>query len=116
MALQIFGTKKCRVTAAAQRFFKERRVAFQFVDLAAKGMAPGELRSVIAALGGAEKLLDREGARFAARKLAWMDFDMEEEMLADPLLIRTPVVRDGKKAAVGDDPAGWARVAGSAAP
>jgi arsenate reductase-like glutaredoxin family protein len=110
MALQIFGTKKCRDTAKAMRFFKERGVRFQFVDLAEKPISPGELASVRQAVG-ADALVDREGQTFAARGLAYMDYDPEEEILAHPLLLKTPVVRDGRKATIGLDPAGWARMA-----
>ncbi len=115
MALQIFGTKKCQDTKKAERFFKERGIRFQFIDLADKGISPGELRSVREALSsaqgaalGAESLLDRSGQRFVARGLKYMDFDIEEEILADPLLLRTPIVREGRKAVIGNDPEAWA--------
>ena len=63
MALQIFGTPRCQETKKAQRFFKERGKAFQFIDLSQKGMSPGELRSVAAVLG-IEALADRDGRRW----------------------------------------------------
>jgi arsenate reductase-like glutaredoxin family protein len=106
MGLQIFGTKKCPVTRKAERFFKERDIDYQFIDLSDKGISPGELASVAAALGG-EALIDLEGARARKRGLAYMDFDVQEEILADPLLLRTPVIRNGREAAIGDDAAAW---------
>jgi arsenate reductase len=112
MALQIFGTRKCPDTRKAERFFKERGAKYQLVDLADKGISPGELKSVAAALGGAEALLDREGERYKKRGLGYMDFEPEAEILADPLLLRTPIVREGKRAAAGPDPAAWEAMLG----
>jgi arsenate reductase (glutaredoxin) len=107
MGLQVFGTRKCPETRKAERFLKERGIRYQFVDLADKGISPGELRSVAKAAGGAERLLDREGARFADKGLGYMDFDPEEELAKDPLLLRTPVLRDGARALVGFEPGSW---------
>jgi arsenate reductase-like glutaredoxin family protein len=107
MALQIFGTKKCPDTRKAERFFKERGIRFQAIDLAEKGMSAGELRSVAAALG-LETLVDTEGRRYRERGLAHMLVDLEETLLADPLLLKTPIVRDGPKASVGFKPEIWA--------
>jgi arsenate reductase (glutaredoxin) len=106
MGLQVFGTRKCPETRKAERFLKERGLKFQFVDLSDKGISQGELRALVTALG-AVALMDTEGARFKGKALGYMDFDPEEEMLRDPLLLRTPVLRDGRKAAVGFDPAAW---------
>jgi len=106
MGLQVFGTRKCPDTRKAERWLKERGVKYQFVDLAGKGMSPGELRSVAAALG-IDALVDQEGERYARRGLAYLEADLEEELLADPLLLKTPVVRDGKRASVGYRPELW---------
>jgi arsenate reductase (glutaredoxin) len=106
MALQVFGTRKCPETRKAERFLKERGVAYQFVDLADKGISPGELRSVAAAVG-AGMLVDAEGPRFRDRGLGYMDYDPEEEILKDPLLLRTPILRDGRRALVGFVPEDW---------
>jgi arsenate reductase-like glutaredoxin family protein len=104
--LQIFGTKKCQDTKKAERFFRERKITYQLVDLAEKGMSAGELRSVAAAVG-LSALVDAESRRFKEKGLAWQDYDVEAEILADPLIMRTPVVRDGRRATVGYDPATW---------
>lgn len=112
MALQVFGTRKCPDTRKAERFLKERGVAYQFIDLAEKGMSPGELRSVAAAAGGLDALVDREGERYRKRGLAYMELDLEEELVADPLLLRRPILRDGRRAVVGDAPEEWKRLLG----
>lgn len=104
--IQIFGTRKCQGTKKAQRWFKERGIPFQAIDLEEKGISPGELRSVLKAVT-AEALLDREGNRYRDRGLAHMTFDPEEEMLADAALIRTPIVRNGPRAACGVDAKAW---------
>lgn len=106
MAIQIFGTKKCPDTKKAERFFRERGIPFQSIDLARKGMSPGELRSVAAVIG-MTALVDTESRRFSERGLAYQDYDGESEILADPLLLKTPVVRDGRRATVGYDPTAW---------
>ena len=107
MGIQIFGTRKCQDTRKAERFFRERGVSFQLIDLAEKGISRGELESVAAAVG-VDALIDTESKRFKARGLAYQDYNAMEEALADPLLLKTPVVRDGRKAAVGYAPEVWA--------
>jgi len=107
MGLQIFGTRKCADTRKAERFFKERGAGYQFIDLAEKGISPGELAAVSRAVGR-EALIDASSPRAQKRGLAHIDFDPEEEILKDPLLLRTPVVRDGSRAVIGADPEGWA--------
>jgi arsenate reductase (glutaredoxin) len=95
--IQIFGTAKCKDSRAAQRFFADRRVKVQVVDVREKGLSKGELNSVARAVGGLRVLYDAEGARAKERGL----------LLEDPLLLRTPIVRDGTKAAVGMAEAVW---------
>jgi arsenate reductase (glutaredoxin) len=111
MGLQVFGTRKCQDTKKGQRFLKERGVAFQFIDLADTGISPGELRSIAqsihAGLEGFSALMDSESPRFKDRGLVHMDFDPEEELLRDPLLLKTPILRDGKMAVIGFRPESW---------
>src|SRR5579883_2486287 len=107
--LQIFGLKKCVDTRKAERYFKERRIEFQRIELSEKGLSAGELRAV-AARTGLPALLDREGARFRDLGLAHSalsDKQLEEKLLADPLLLRTPIVRKGPLATVGYVPDVW---------
>jgi arsenate reductase len=109
MNIQIFGLQKCVDTRKAQRFFKERGIRFQFVDLKEKGLSKGELRSVVARIP-LEQLIDRSGARFLEKGLAhaWLDANrIETLLLEDPLLFRTPIVRNGKEATVGHCPEVW---------
>ncbi|HUX38313.1 MAG TPA: arsenate reductase family protein [Rectinemataceae bacterium] len=111
MAIQIFGTKKCQDTKKAERWFRERGARFQLIDLADKGISPGELRSVVAALG-LDAIVDRGGRRWRDKGLEHMEIDLEEELLADPLLLKTPIVREGRKAVVGYAPEGWKALLG----
>ncbi|MES1171833.1 MAG: ArsC/Spx/MgsR family protein [Bacteroidota bacterium] len=109
-AVQVFGTKKCSDSRKAERFFKERGVRFQAVDLGRKGLSPGELRAVAARVGGVEALLDRAGARYADKGLKFAAPTgprIETLLLADPLLLRTPIVRSSVGATVGFQPDVW---------
>jgi arsenate reductase len=108
--IQIFGTDKCKVTRAAQRFFAERKIQVQMVDLREKGLSKGELESVARAVGGMQALYDKDGARAKAKGLQYAapdDARLLALFLEDPSLLRTPIVRDGKSATVGDDAATW---------
>jgi arsenate reductase (glutaredoxin) len=112
MEVQIFGTRKCRDTQKAIRFFKERRVKVHFVDLAQRAASAGELRRFEQKFG-ADALLDREGKRFRDRGLhvghipSARILAMLEE---DPMLLRTPLVRSGNRLSLGSDPAGWVQM------
>ena len=108
--VQVFGTKKCSETRKAERFFKERGVPVHAVDLAQKGMSAGELRNVAARVGGVEALIDREGARYIAKGLKYAAPTgprIEQILVDDPLLLRTPIVRAGGRATVGFAPEVW---------
>ena len=106
MNIQIYGTRKCQDTRKAQRYFKERKIPFQFVDLAERGLSKGELHSVKGVVG-IESLIDREGKEYARRNLKYLAHNAEEELLSDPLLFRTPIVRNGNKVTVGYAPETW---------
>jgi arsenate reductase-like glutaredoxin family protein len=109
MDVQIFGTRKCKDTQKAQRFFKERRVKIHFVDLNERAASPGELRR-FAQKFGAEALLDREGKHFRERGLhvAHLPESRILPLLADdPLLLRTPLVRFGNQLTLGHAEAEW---------
>jgi arsenate reductase-like glutaredoxin family protein len=105
--VQIFGTKKCPDTRKAERFFRERAIPYQFIDLNERGLSKGELEKVKAAVG-LENLIDREGREYAKRNLKYIIHVPEEMLLAYPLLLRTPIVRNGPKATVGHCPEVWA--------
>jgi arsenate reductase (glutaredoxin) len=106
MSLQIFGTSKCQDTRKAQRYFKERGIPFQFINLAEKGLSKGELQSVKAAVG-VDNLVDREGREYGRLNLKYLTHNVDEELLLHPLLLKTPIVRDGKRASVGYVPLVW---------
>ena len=108
--IQIFGTIKCKDTRAAQRFFADRRIKVQMIDLREKAMSKGELGSVARAVGGLRVLYDAGSPRVKERGLQHSDpgeARLLELLLADPLLLRTPIVRDGTRAAVGLAEATW---------
>ena len=106
MGIQIFGTVKCQETRKAQRYFKDRGIPFQFINLAEKGLSKGELNSVSAAVG-IENLIDKNSKEYTKRNLKYLTHNVEEELLNHPLLYKTPIVRDGRKATVGYAPDVW---------
>ena len=106
MNIQIFGTKKCKETQKAERFFKERRISFHFRNLTEKGIAKGELENIQRAVL-IDDLFDDEGKQFKKRNLEFMVYNKEEELLSDPLLFKTPIVRNSKLATVGYEPDVW---------
>jgi arsenate reductase-like glutaredoxin family protein len=108
-SVQIFGLDADQATRAAIRFFKERRVAIHQVDLRRKPIAPGELRRFVDKLGAAA-LLDREGKAYRDAGLRYMrldDAEIVERLLADPRLLRLPLVRFGNGVTAGRDEATW---------
>ena len=109
MNIQIFGTKKCFDTKKADRYFKERGIKIQFIDLKEKGMSKGEFTSVKQAVGGLEKLLDENNKdKNTLALLKYLsDSDKEEKLLENQQLLKTPIVRNGKQATVGYQPEVW---------
>lgn len=109
MNIQIFGTKKCKDTKKAERFFKERGIKFQFVDMKEKGMSRGEFTKVAQANGGMENMVDWDGKD--KETLALIKYIAEEDrldkILENPFVIKTPVVRNGKLSTVGYQPDVW---------
>lgn len=104
MNIQLFGTKKCFETKKAERFFKERKIKFQFIDLKEKSMSKGELQSVKNSVG-LEALINKNSKDY--KKLN-MDKIRGAEVREDLLLknqgmLNTPVIRNGKKAIIGAD-------------
>ncbi len=109
MNIQIFGTKKSADTRKAERFFKERGIKYQFIDLKEKGLSKGEFSSVAQAVGGADKLIDENAKdkdtlaliRYIAAE------DRTEKILENQHILMQPIVRNGKKATVGYQPDIW---------
>ena len=109
MNIQIFGTKKCNDTKKAERFFKERGIKFQFIDMKEKGMSKGEFISVAQANNGIENMLDpnaKDKATLALIKYI-ADDDKLEKILENQQVIKTPVVRNGKQSTLGYQPDVW---------
>ncbi len=106
MNIQIFGTKKCKATRKAERFFKERRIEYHFRELTEKEISKGELNNISKVIS-LKNLIDKGGKQYQKRNLKFMVFDIEEELLKDPLLFITPIVRNGKLVTVGYEPEVW---------
>ena len=107
--VQIFGVKNSQATRAAERFFKERRVPIQFVDLAQRPMSPGELRRFSDRFGLAE-LLDRDGKSFESSGLKYLrvsDDELLNRVEKDPRLLRLPLVRSANLLSAGHDESAW---------
>ena len=107
MNIQIYGTSKCFDTKKAQRWFQERRIQFQAIDLPRQGLSPGELQSVQRAAGGLDALVDPKQRDAATLKYLAREEDKQARLLEDPTLLRTPIVRNGKQATVGYHPEIW---------
>ena len=111
MNIQIFGKNKCFDTKKAERYFKERRVKFQSIDLLRFGMSGKEFDSVLRAVGGIDRLIDWDGKSQEITLMKYMDDKTakEDKVFDDPSLMKTPVVRNGKLATVGYQPDVWAQ-------
>lgn len=109
MNIQIFGTKKCPETRKAERFFKERGIKVQCIDLKEKGMSKGELTSVAQAVKGLDNLLDPNCKdRDALALVRYIAPEAKsEKILENPQILKTPIVRNGKLATVGYCPDVW---------
>lgn len=109
MNIQIFGTKKCFDSKKAERYFKERNVKYQFIDLKEKGLSKGEYNSVKQAVGGLNVMLDLNAKDKDA--LALIQYiaqeDKDEKVLETQHVLKTPIVRNGKLATVGYQPEVW---------
>ena len=106
MNIQIFGKSKCFDTKKAERWFKERRIKFQSIDLVKYGISPGELKSVLTAVG-LEALIDPKHPDAPLMTYLAYDADKVQKLLDDPRLLKTPIVRNGRQATVGYRPEIW---------
>ena len=109
MNIQIFGTKKSSDTRKAERFFKERGIRFQWVDIKEKGLSKGEFQSVLQAVGGLDALIDPDSKdkdllaliHYLAREAR------AEKVFENQGILKLPVVRNGRQATVGYQPDIW---------
>ena len=107
--VQIFGTKKCKNTQKAERFFKERRIAIHFVDLKQKGFAKRELERV-QSKAGKENMLNPNSKEYDKLGLKYVQHDPIKVLLEHPLAANTPFCRMGNQASAGlaiDEWKGW---------
>ena len=109
MNIQIFGTNKCFDTKKAERYFKERNIKYQFIDMKEKGLSKGEYNSVKQAVGGIDKMLDEKCKDQDA--LALVNYiameEKDDKILENQVVLKTPIVRNGKQATVGYSPDIW---------
>jgi arsenate reductase-like glutaredoxin family protein len=108
--IQIFGKSKCFDTKKAERYFKERRIKYQYIDLLRFGMAGKEFDAVLRAVGGIDNLIDWQSKAQEITLMKYMDDARakEDKVFDDPALMQTPIVRNGKQATVGYRPDIWA--------
>ena len=109
MNIQIFGTKKSSDTRKAERFFKERGIKFQSVDLKEKGLSKGEFQSVMQAVGGLDAMIDpdcKDKELLALIRYIAAD-DKAQKVLENQSVLKQPIVRNGKQATVGYQPGVW---------
>lgn len=107
MNIQIFGKSKCFDTKKAERFFKERKIKFQSVDLPKYGMRRGELTAVARALGGVDKLIDFKNNDAILLKYISSEDEKIQKLIDNPSWLLTPIVRNGKQATLGYCPDVW---------
>ena len=107
MNIQIFGTKKCFDTKKAERYFKERGIKYQFIDMKEKGMSKGEFNSVKQAVGGLDNMIDQNHKDKDLLALIKYIVDKEGKILENQQVIKTPIVRNGKIATIGYTPDVW---------
>lgn len=109
MNIQIFGTKKNFDSKKAERYFKERGIKYQFVDMKEKGLSKGEFTSVCQAVGGYEKLIDEKCKdRDLLALIKYIaEEDRAEKILENQKVLKLPIVRNGKQATVGYEPDIW---------
>ena len=109
MNIQIFGKSKCFDTKKAERYFKERRIKYQMVDLIRYGLSGKEFDAVLRGVGGVDNLINWEGKCQQITNMKYMDDTRakEDKIFDDPSLMRTPIVRNGKSVTVGYCPEIW---------
>jgi arsenate reductase-like glutaredoxin family protein len=109
MNIQIFGKSKCQDTKKAERYFKERGIKFQSIDVVKFGMSKGEYQSVKSAVGGFGNLVDTQSKEYTEKHIEYLSSDDDKEiaLFENPSMFRTPVVRNGKQATVGFQPDVW---------
>jgi len=108
--IQIFGKSKCFDTKKAERYFKERRIKYQYVDLLRYGLSGKEFDVVLRGVGGVDNLVDWKNKSDQITLMKYMDDKRakEDKVFDEPALMRTPIVRNGKQVTIGFCPEIWA--------
>ncbi len=109
MNIQIFGKSKCFDTKKAERYFKERQIKFQYIDILSKGLSKGEFDSVLRALGGEIDVMIDDGAKDFCQIKYLLDSAKPDKLAENPKLYKTPIVRNGRQATVGYRPDIWSK-------
>jgi len=109
MNIQIFGKSKCFETKKAERYFKERRIKYQLIDIVKYGLSKGEYQSVKTAVGGITELIDTKSKEYESQFIQHLasQADVEARLIENPGMFKTPIVRNGKKATIGFQPDIW---------
>ena len=110
MNIQIFGKSKCFDRKKAERYFKERRIKYQYIDLIRYGLSPKEFDAVLRGVGGVNNLIDWDGKADQIVQMRYMDDPVakEDKIYDNPKLMKSPIVRNGKQVTVGYCPEVWA--------
>ena len=106
MNIQIYGKSKCFDTKKAERYFKERRIKYQYIDVLRYGMSRGELTAVKSAVG-LETMIDKNDEDYPLVRYLASDEARLDKLFEDPYLLKTPIVRNGRQATVGFCPEVW---------
>ncbi|MGN0443479.1 MAG: arsenate reductase family protein [Acutalibacteraceae bacterium] len=109
MNIQIFGKTKCFDTKKAERYFKERNIKYQFIDLVKFGMSNGEYNNIKRAVSSLDELIDENSKEYEKCFVKYLASDeaKEEKLLENQGMFRTPIVRNGKNVTVGYKPEIW---------
>ena len=109
MNIQIFGKKKCFDTKKAERYFKERGIKFQRIDIASKGLSKGEFNSVRSCVGSLEEMIDVSNKDDTLTLIKYLSNEQDkiDKLLDNPHLFKTPIVRNGRQATIGYCPDIW---------
>jgi len=107
--IQIFGKAKCFDSKKAERYFKERNIKYQFIDINKYGLSKGEYQSVKTAVGGMAALIDEKSKEYESQHKQYLarQEDVEKRLQENPGMFKTPIVRNGKKATIGYQPDVW---------
>lgn len=106
MNIQIFGKNKCFDTRKAQRYFKERKIKYQDINISKYPMSRGEFNSVLRVLG-LSAMVDQNAKDSEILKYLAFEEDKIDKLYENQNMMKTPVVRNGNKATVGYCPDVW---------